>query len=59
MSKKNVTLMAELPHGKFYWVTQVSADSEDEAITAAENLFAAELEKSADWSFSEFEVTDA
>lgn len=58
MALKNVTLKATLNKGTFYWVTQVNADSEEEAVVAAENLFLAELEKSADWEFEEFEVVD-
>lgn len=58
MAKKNVTLKATLGNGTFYWVAQVNADSEDEAIVAAENLFMAELERSHEWEFNEFEVTD-
>jgi len=56
MSNMKVTLKAKLGRGEFYWVAEVNADSEDEAIVVAENLFVAELEKSQDWEFTDFEV---
>lgn len=58
MARKRVTLKAELKHGTFYWVTDVTADSQDEAVTAAENLFASEMEKMGDWEFNDFDVAD-
>ena len=58
MALKNVTLKATLKKGTFYWVTQVNADSEEEAVVAAENLFLTELENSSEWEFEEFEVVD-
>lgn len=57
MAKMNITLKATLKRGTFYWVTQVNADSEEEAVQAAENLFLAEVENASDWEFNEFEVT--
>jgi hypothetical protein len=51
-----VTLKAELPTGEFYWVTTVEADSDEEAITAAEHLFMSELDKNKEWEFDSFEV---
>ena len=56
--KKHVTLKAELGSGFFYWVCTVNAKTEDEAIVAAENLFAAQMEKHKEWEFSEFDVSD-
>ena len=56
MARKKVTLQAQLPHGTFYWVTEVDANSEEEAVVAAENLFLAELEKADEWEFSDFDV---
>lgn len=58
-TKKHVTLKAELKHGTFYWVTDVVADNEDEAVVAAENLFLSEVETIDDWSFSDFQVDEA
>lgn len=57
MARMNVTLKAEMKRGIFYWVTQVEADSDDEAVVAAEHLFQAEMEKAGNWSFSDFEIT--
>jgi len=50
----HVTLKAVLSRGSFYWVCDVTAASEDEAITAAEHLFMAEVGEAADWTFGEF-----
>jgi len=56
MAKRKVTLKASLPRGVFYWVTDVEADSDEEAVVAAENLFLAEMEKIDEWEFTDFEV---
>ena len=56
MAKMKVTLKAELKRGTFYWVTSVEADSEEEAVVAAENLFAAETETADEWEFSDYDV---
>lgn len=56
MAQKTVTLKASLRKGTFYWVCDVNANSEEEAVVAAENLFFAELDKSQEWEFSDFEV---
>lgn len=56
MAKLKVTLKAEMPHGDFYWVTEVNADSEEEAVVAAENLFLSEMEKAGDWEFTDYQV---
>lgn len=52
----HVTLKATLKKGVFYWVCDVEADSEEEAVIAAENLFMAELEKAGEWEFSDYDV---
>ena len=57
MARMKVTMKAELPNGEFYWVTNVEADSEEEALVAAENLFISEMEKKRSWEFDSFEVT--
>lgn len=56
MANMRVTLKAKLGRGEFYWVADVNADSEDEAVIVAENLFLAEMEKSQEWEFTDFEV---
>ncbi|WND02876.1 hypothetical protein QGN29_00680 [Temperatibacter marinus] len=56
MARMRVTLKSELAHGEFYWVTTVNADSEDEALVAAENLFMSEMERLDEWEFSDFNV---
>jgi hypothetical protein len=56
MAKQKVTLQAALPHGTFYWVTNVDANSEEEAVVAAENLFLAEMEKIDEWEFTDYDV---
>ncbi len=45
-----------MPNGTFYWVTNVDAETEEEAVVAAENLFLSEIEDCDDWYFSEFEI---
>ena len=59
MARKKVTLQAQLPHGTFYWVSEVDADSEEEAVVAAENLFLAEMDRIEEWTFSDFNIEDA
>ena len=54
--KYNVTLKATLSHGAFYWVTQVEALSEEEAVVAAENLFEAQMAQAKDWAFDDYDV---
>lgn len=58
MATFNVTLKADLKRGSFYWVTAVEAASEDEALTAAEHLFMAEMENTKDWSFSDSNIEE-
>ncbi|PCI62575.1 MAG: hypothetical protein COB37_06690 [Kordiimonadales bacterium] len=59
MAMKKVTLQSTLPRGTFYWVTEVEASSDEEAVVAAENLFLAQMEKAKDWVFNDFDVEDA
>ncbi len=59
MALQKVTLQAKLKRGTFYWVAEVNASSEDEAIAAAENLFQAEMENANDWEFNDFNVEPA
>lgn len=56
MASYKVTLKADLERGYFYWVSTVNADSEDEAMIAAEHLFMAEMENSRDWNFSDSDI---
>lgn len=56
MAVHHVTLKAQLKRGIFYWVCDVEASSEEEAVAAAENLFEAELENATDWSFEDYQV---
>lgn len=56
MPKYHVTLMSQLKRGTFYWVCDVTADSEDEAVVAAENLFDVEVGNARDWTFDEFQA---
>ncbi len=59
MANYKVTLKADLKHGSFYWVAAVQADCEEEAVTAAEHLFMAEMENAADWNFSDSNIEPA
>ena len=56
MARYNVTLKATLKRGTFYWVAEVNADSEDEAVVSAEHLFMEEMEKAGDWEFDDYNV---
>lgn len=56
MATFKVTLKADLKRGSFYWVSTVQADSEEEAMTASEHLFMAEMENVNDWTFSDSDV---
>ncbi len=56
MKKYKVTLKAALKRGVFYWVAEVTAASEEEAITAAEHLFMAEVENASEWNFDEYDA---
>lgn len=57
MARKKVTLKATLNRGEFYWVTEVDADSEEEAVVAAENLFLSEMDRIEEWEFTDFDVS--
>ena len=59
MARMNVTLKAEMKRGCFYWVATVEADSDEEAVVAAEHLFQEEMGKAGEWSFGDFEITPA
>lgn len=59
MARMKVTLQATLKRGTFYWVAEVEAESEDEAVVAAEHLFEAEMEAGRDWAFEDFAVEPA
>jgi len=56
MSVYKVTLKSEVKLGSFYWVANVNAESEDEAINAAENMFLAQLSSSDEWDFTDFDA---
>lgn len=56
MARRRVTLKAQLARGEFYWVTDVEADSDEEAVVAAENLFLAEMDRIETWEFTDFDV---
>ncbi|MCK0069110.1 MULTISPECIES: hypothetical protein [Kordiimonas] len=59
MALQKVTLQAKLKRGTFYWVAEVEAASEEEAVVAAENLFLAEMENAHEWEFSDYNVENA
>lgn len=56
MSAYKVTLKSELNRGTFYWVTNVTAASEEEAVTAAEHLFLEQIENAKEWDFSDYDA---
>lgn len=56
MAKMHVTLKAMLGKGTFYWVCDVDAECEEEAVVAGEHLFQAEMEKVGEWAFDDFDV---
>ncbi|NOZ66876.1 MAG: hypothetical protein GXP00_10340 [Alphaproteobacteria bacterium] len=58
MASFKVTLKADLKRGSFYWVSTVEASNADEAVIAAEHLFMAEMENSADWNFSDSDIEE-
>lgn len=57
--KYHVTLRAAMAKGTLYWVTDVTAQDEDEAVVAAEHLFEAQMEASHDWSFDDYDIEPA
>ncbi|MDA1098901.1 MAG: hypothetical protein O2967_07930 [Proteobacteria bacterium] len=56
MAKYHVTLKASLSDGDLYWVTDVTAESEDSAMDAAEVLFTQQISNATEWAFSEADV---
>ena len=54
--KHHVTLKADLARGTLYWVCDVEAAAEEEADTAAQHMFEAQLEADQEWAFSDFDV---
>lgn len=56
MTAYRVTLKSEVKLGTFYWVANVTADSEDEAINTAENLFLEQLNSPDDWDFTDYDA---
>jgi len=58
MARQKVTLQATIGRGTFYWVVDVEADSDEEAVVAAENLFLTEVERGGEWEFNDFLVEE-
>lgn len=56
MAAFNVTLKSDVKLGTFYWVVNVNADSEDEAVNTAENLFLEQLNSSDEWDFTDYDI---
>lgn len=56
MSAYKVTLKSDLKQGVFYWVTTVNAQTEEEAVTAAEHLFLEQITTSNEWDFSDYDA---
>ncbi|MCC3861431.1 hypothetical protein [Pseudemcibacter aquimaris] len=56
MASYNVTLKSDVKLGTFYWVTTVNADSEEEAVTAAEHKFLEQLGSEAEWDFTDYDA---
>jgi hypothetical protein len=56
MAAYKVTLKSDVKLGTFYWVANVTAQSEDEAINAAENLFLEQLSSSDEWDFTDYDA---
>jgi len=59
MATYHVTLKADLKRGSFYWVADVEAATEEEALISAEHLFMAEMENVGDWAFTDSNVEEA
>lgn len=59
MASHKVTLQASIGRGTFYWVVEVNADSDEEAVVAAENLFLTEIDRGEDWEFNDFLIEPA
>ncbi len=56
MASYKVTLKSDVKLGTFYWVANVTAASEDEAINTAENLFLETLNSSEEWDFTDYDA---
>ncbi len=56
MAAYKVTLKSDVKLGTFYWVANVTAGSEDEAINTAENLFLEQLNSSDEWDFTDYDA---
>lgn len=56
MALQKVTLQATIGRGTFYWVVEIDANSDEEAVVAAENLFLTEVERGGEWEFNDFLV---
>lgn len=56
MAAYRVTLKSEVKLGTFYWVANVTADSEDEATNTAENLFLEQVSSSDEWDFTDYDA---
>ncbi len=56
MASYRVTLKCDVKLGTFYWVTEVEADGEDEAVNTAENRFLAQLSDTEEWDFTDYDA---
>ena len=57
MASYHVTLKARLTRGTLYWITDIEAPGEDEALGLAEELFLDELDDpKGGWKFDEANV---
>lgn len=56
MSAYKVTLKSDVKLGTFYWVANVNAESEDEAVNAAENMFLEQLNGVEEWDFTDYDA---
>jgi len=56
MAKFKVTLKATFKRGEMYWVANVDARNEDEAMEKAETYFFEELDNPSEWAFDEADV---
>ena len=56
MSKFHVALKAVLPEGELYWVSNVNATNETDAMKKAEKLFLSQLDRPFNWQFTEADI---
>ena len=56
MPAYHVTLKSDLQRGSLYWVCDVTAKNEDEALAIAEEEFFLELDDPSEWSFTDANV---